>query len=95
MAGLTERGWGLRLDFAMVLLQAFDGEITELLPLDTFDCRGGGRECRNEGDLVLNCCPADGVLIVAGRFTERRVDDELNLALLDVVDDVRPSFVPL
>ena len=62
---------------------------------DRLDRGRGRRERRQAGDVALERRPADRHLVEERLPAERRVDDEVHLAVDHPVDDVRPPLVHL
>ena len=52
-----------------------------------------GSKRGDAGDLIAHGGAADGFLVVKRLAAKRRIDDEIDLAALDVVDDVGPPFI--
>src|ERR687893_1521872 len=75
----------------MEFLQGDDGDVAVLARGDGFDdgLRAGHR--RHAGDAVLERGAADGLLVVVRGHAEWGVDDERDLALLDLVGNVGPA----
>ncbi len=57
--------------------------------------RGGARRGQrgNARNVVANGGAADGFFVVEGFAAERRVDEQIDLAGFDEVDDIRAPFV--
>ena len=53
----------------------------------------GGRKCRDAGNIVANRSAANGFFVVEGLAAQRRVDDQVDLAGFNEVDDVGAAFV--
>ena len=77
------------------VLQRDDAETPFLGGLDRLDDRVGRRDGRDVRDAMLHRRRADVVPVRARLLTERRVDHELYLVVLDRVDDVGPTLVHL
>ena len=60
--------------------------------LHRFDGRFGGLDRRDAGDAELHRGGADPAFVGAGSFAARGVDDELDLAIILIVQQVRPAF---
>src|SRR5690242_6215033 len=55
---------------------------------DAFDRRKSARDGSDARDMVLYCRPADGLLVKERLGSDRRIDEDLNLASLDEVHDI-------
>src|SRR5438067_1793376 len=53
----------------------------------------GARDRSDAGHMMGDRCAADCLFVEEGFAAERRIDDEIDLAALDVVDDMRPAFI--
>ena len=79
----------------MQVLQAGNYQLPGLQRLDAADGGRGGGNRGNTGNLVLHGGAPDRLFVKAGFDTERRVDDQIDVSVLDQIDDIRPSLVHL
>src|SRR5438094_7529952 len=79
----------------MVFLQRAD--VQTLTPNRAYPVdRGcGAGNCGDAGHMMVDRRAANRFLVEEGLAAQRCVDDEVDLAALDVVDDVRPAFIDL
>ena len=77
----------------MVLLQTFHARFSVPHPLNSFDGRCGRRDGRDDGQSCLKRCASDRQFVEARDLAERRVHDDIDLTVLDMVDDVGTAFV--
>src|ERR1051326_463564 len=77
----------------MVFLQRAD--IQAFTPDSPYAIDGGSstRNCCNAGNVVIDGSPADRLFIEERFAAKGCIYDEIDFAALDIVDDVRPSFV--
>src|ERR1051326_3586281 len=77
----------------MVFLQR--ANIQAFAPDSPYAVDGGSRtrNCCNAGNVVIDSSTADRLFIEERFAAEGSIYDKIDLAALDVVDDVRPSFV--
>lgn len=62
---------------------------------DAVGDRSGAAQCRDARDTLLHGGAADNFLVLEGMGAGRGVDDEVNLAVFDEVDDVGTPLVDL
>ena len=87
--------WALS-DLRVVFLQRTDLALAAHRGGNTLDCGLRGRKRRKVRNLVLDRGLADAAVVSASIATaRRRVDDELDLAVLDRVKDIRAALADL
>ena len=79
----------------VVVLQRADAEALLAQRADRADGGGGAGERGDARHLVHHRGAADRAIVEERLAAERRVDDEIDLAVDDLVGDVRPAFVHL
>ncbi len=91
---MTGKGSVLVADHAVPLLKGQDQ--TRALAVEVADALGGGKACRGSGDignLGLDGCLAQVAVIVAGPLAHGGIDDHLDLAVGDEVQNIRAALI--
>jgi hypothetical protein len=79
----------------MVALQGFDDRLPVLSCSDSFN---GGRRCRRCRDIrhfILDCRFSDIRIVIITSLADRRINNQMNLPVLNRIDNIRPTFVKL
>src|SRR5216684_5635060 len=84
--------WAVHLAAPMVLLQRLDGERPLPQRLDGRDRRADAGERGEVWDAVHERLAADAVAVLDGLLAAGGVEDQVDLAVDDLVDDVRAPF---
>src|SRR5439155_22085327 len=80
-------------NFRVVFLNGFH---IQALATDGADSINGGSGAGDRGDAwhaMIDCCASNGFFIEERFTAERRIDNEIDLAALDVIDNMRPALV--
>src|SRR5437016_1857337 len=79
----------------MILLQGFYGQTLGLDGTHCSDACLNSTDCGEDWNSAFDSGAADFHFVFSWGLTARRIDDEINLIVLDHVDDMGPSFAQL